>query len=103
MSGIGYSKDLSRALIYGGFAALALGHELTHGFDNNGNLYDEDGNYRNWWDPQSRQEFDDKTSCMVDQYNKFVFGINGTNHTVNGRNTINENIADNGGIKIAYK
>jgi predicted metalloendopeptidase len=82
---------------------MAIGHELTHGFDNMGSWYDKDGNYRHWWDPQSRQAFEEKTMCMVDQYNKFVFSINGTNHTVNGRTTINDNIADNGGIKIAYR
>ena len=102
-SGIGYSKDLPRALMYGGFISSTLGHELTHGFDNEGRKYDKDGDIRDWWDEQSKKEFDEKTKCMVEQYNDFTFNINGTNYTVNGGNTIGENTADNGGIKIGYR
>ena len=89
--------------MYGGLTASTLGHELVHGFDFSGIGYDGDGNLRNWWDLESKKKYYEKTRCMVDQYNEFVFSINGTNHTVNGRDTIDENIADNGGIKIAYR
>ena len=89
--------------MYGGFTSSTLGHELTHGFDNRGRKYDQDGNERDWWDEKSEKEFDVKIKCMVDQYNEFTFNINGTKHTVNGNNTIGENIADNGGIKIGYR
>jgi len=102
-SGVGYSKDLPRALLYGGFTASTLGHELTHGFDNRGSQFDEDGEYRNWWDSKSRAEYVKKTQCMINQYNSFVFSIDGKNYTANGQNTLGENIADNGGIKIGYR
>ena len=102
-SGVGYSKDLPRALMYGGFTAATLGHEVTHGFDNRGSLFDENGKYRNWWDQKSRAEYEKKTQCMIHQYNSFVFSSNGKNYTANGQNTIGENIADNGGIKIGYR
>ena len=102
-SGVGYSKDLPRALMYGGFTASTLGHELTHGFDDYGSQYDENGTYRNWWDPKSKAEYEKKTQCMIDQYNNFVFSIEGENYNISGRNTLGENIADNGGIKIGYR
>merc|ERR1712013_448324 len=102
-AGIGYSKDLPRALMYGGFTACVLGHELTHGFDNRGSQYDENGEYRNWWDQKSKAEYEKKTRCMINQYNNFVFRVNGTNYTANGLYTLGENIADNGGIKIGYR
>ena len=102
-SGVGYSKDLPRALMYGGFTASTLGHELTHGFDDSGSRYDENGEERNWWDHESKAEYEKKTLCMVNQYNSFVFNIGEENYTVNGQNTLGENIADNGGIKIGYR
>ena len=102
-SGVGYSHDLPRALMYGGFTSSTLGHELTHGFDNRGSNFDGHGNWRNWWDDKSKEEFEKKTECMVDQYNNFVFSVDGKNYTANGTNTIGENIADNGGVKIGYR
>ena len=88
-SGVGYSKDLPRALMYGGFTSI-LGHELTHGFDNSGRKFDENGQYRNWWDQQSMEEYEKKTGCMVEQYDSFTFSINGTNHTADGNATLGE-------------
>ena len=89
--------------MYGGFTSSTLGHELTHGFDNFGREFDEDGHYRDWWDEQSKKEYNEKIQCMIEQYNEFTFNIDGRNYTVNGENTIGENIADNGGIKIGYR
>jgi len=102
-SGVGYSKDLPRALLYGGFTSSTLGHELTHGFDDSGSRFDENGEYRNWWDQKSKAEYEKKTQCMINQYDSFVFSIDGQNYTANGQNTLGENIADNGGIKIGYR
>ena len=56
------------------------GHGLTT-FDS---IFDEDGHTRHWWDHPSNEEYDEKSRCMVDQYNEFVFSINGTKHTANG-------------------
>ena len=89
--------------MYGGFTSSTLGHELTHGFDNRGSDFDGHGNERNWWDDKSKEEFEKKTECMVDQYNNFVFSVDEKNYTANGMNTIGENIADNGGVKIGYR
>jgi len=83
---------------YGGIG-VAVGHELTHGFDNNGVKYDKLGNKRNWWNNQTQSNFNDKAKCMIDQYNKFKFG----NYSINGKMTIGENIADNGGLRLAYQ
>ena len=102
-SGIGFSKNLPRALVYGGFTSSTLGHELTHGFDDSGSEYDENGLHRNWWDPKSKEEYNKKTECMVEQYSKYTFNVGGENYNINGANTIGENIADNGGIKIGYR
>ena len=98
----GSSNDIAQALEYGGFITT-LGHELTHGFDYEGIEHDEDGNLHNWWDPKSKEEFIKRTECMVQQYNNFTFNTHGKNYKVNGTTTLSENIADNGGIRIAYR
>ena len=101
--GIGYSRDLPRALMYGGFTASTLGHELTHGFDATGIKYDEKGEQRNWWDSDSKEAYEKKTECMVDQYNNFTIYINGTKKNTDGKKPLRENISDNGGVKIGYR
>ncbi|GAB9476203.1 Neprolysin cd1, peptidase family m13, neutral zinc metallopeptidase, partial [Globisporangium polare] len=79
-------------------------HELTHGFDSNGRLYDGDGNQKSWWTPSVSAEFDSRAQCLKDEYSTFV--VNGENGSplgnVNGNLTITENIADNGGVSLAY-
>jgi len=102
-TGIGFSKSLPRALVYGGFVASTLGHELMHGFDKGGIDYDENGLENNWWDPKSREEFTKRVECMKQQYTNFTFNVGYKTYRVNGSNTINENIADNGGVKISYR
>ncbi|KXJ13722.1 neprilysin [Exaiptasia diaphana] len=92
-----YSSEYPSYMQYGGIG-MVIGHELTHGFDSNGRQYDKNGNLYNWWSHSSDANFKQKSKCFVNQYNKYqLHGIN-----VNGSLTINENIADNGGIKIAY-
>ncbi|XP_065342049.1 endothelin-converting enzyme 2-like [Cloeon dipterum] len=83
-------------LNYGALGSI-LGHELTHGFDNNGRLYDENGNFRPWWTNKTAIEYENRTSCFVEQYNKFR--IPELHANVNGMLTLGENIADNGGIR----
>ncbi len=82
-----------------GAIGMIIGHELTHGFDDKGSKFDLHGNMRNWWGQDDRKKFDEKTQILVDQYNQFV-AID-TLH-VNGKQTLGENIADFGGITIAY-
>ncbi|XP_031553864.1 neprilysin-like [Actinia tenebrosa] len=92
-----YNPLYPKYLNYGGIG-MVIGHEITHGFDGTGRLFDKDGNYKTWWSDESNQNFLQRASCLVKQYDKFsLFGVK-----LNGSNTLNENIADNGGIKIAY-
>ncbi|HTL08261.1 MAG TPA: M13 family metallopeptidase [Chitinophagaceae bacterium] len=86
------------AINYGGIG-MVIGHEMTHGFDDQGSQYDKNGNLKTWWSPADYEKFKGKTKMVVDQYNKFT--VLDTLH-VNGALTTGENIADIGGINIAY-
>jgi putative endopeptidase len=80
-----------------GAMGVVVGHELTHGFDDQGSQFDADGNLRDWWQPETEKLFKQRTQCVIDQYNQYeTSGIK-----VNGANTLGENIADNGGVKLA--
>ncbi|KAL2085856.1 hypothetical protein ACEWY4_019176 [Coilia grayii] len=94
--GLGYPRSLS----YGAIGVI-VGHELTHGFDNNGRKYDKDGNLDLWWTNASIANFNDKTQCMVEQYNSYHWKEAGLN--IRGKRTLAENIADNGGIREAFR
>ncbi|XP_006627813.1 phosphate-regulating neutral endopeptidase PHEX [Lepisosteus oculatus] len=89
-----------RSLSYGAIGVI-VGHELTHGFDNNGRKYDKDGNLDQWWTDASTANFNKKTQCMVEQYNDYYWKEAGMN--VRGKRTLAENIADNGGIRQAFR
>lgn len=88
------------AVNYGAMGAV-IGHELTHGFDDQGSMFDGDGNMQNWWTDDDRAKFEAKTKMLVGQFNKFVV-IDSTGLTVNGELTLGENIADLGGLTISY-
>ena len=93
-----YDKTADDAVNYGGIGAV-IGHELTHGFDDQGSQFDAKGNFNSWWTPADRAEFDKRTTCIADEYSSFV----ATDDVhLNGRLTLGENTADNGGIKIAF-
>jgi endothelin-converting enzyme len=98
-----FSSDLPEYVSYGAFGAVA-GHELTHGFDDHGSQYDENGILRSWWDNSTIKRFEEKTKCFVDQFEKFtVPGLEpGEVLHVNGKLTLGENIADAGGLAVAY-
>jgi putative endopeptidase len=87
------------AVNYGGIGAV-IGHEIGHGFDDQGSKYDGDGNLVSWWTPQDRTEFEKRTRMLIEQYNQFE-PLPGQH--VNGALTIGENIGDLGGLSIAYK
>ncbi|XP_029418490.1 endothelin-converting enzyme 2 isoform X3 [Nannospalax galili] len=89
------SRD--QALNFGGIGVV-MGHELTHAFDDQGREYDKEGNLRPWWQNESLAAFQNHTACMEEQYNQYQ--VNG--ERLNGRQTLGENIADNGGLKAAY-
>jgi predicted metalloendopeptidase len=86
------------AVNYGGIGCV-IGHEMTHGFDDQGRQYDKVGNLTDWWSPQSGDEFKKRAQAIVNQYNEYepLPGLH-----VNGQLTQGENIADIGGVKIAY-
>ncbi|KAL7840654.1 hypothetical protein AOLI_G00259770 [Acnodon oligacanthus] len=95
-----WGLDYPRSLSYGAIGVI-VGHELTHGFDNNGRKYDKDGNLDQWWSNASIASFNDKTQCMIDQYNTYHWKEAGLN--VRGKRTLAENIADNGGMREAFR
>ncbi len=82
-----------------GALGATVGHELTHGFDNDGSKYDGFGNVKSWWPEQIRRGFEERSQCLIDQANKYEVlpGL-----FVNGTRTLTENIADQGGTKLAY-
>ena len=87
------------AVNYGGIGAV-IGHEMTHGFDDQGRQYDADGTLRDWWKTEDADKFKTRANQVVNQYNGFV--AVDTLH-VNGRLTLGENLADLGGINVAYE
>ncbi|OBZ89812.1 Endothelin-converting enzyme 1 [Choanephora cucurbitarum] len=96
-----YHSDLPQYLNYGGIGVV-IGHEITHAFDNSGRLYDGDGRLNEWWTDATSKAFDSKSQCFIDQYSKFsVKGNNNTEYHVNGKMTLGENLADNGGVNAA--
>jgi len=86
------------AVNYGGIGAV-IGHEMTHGFDDQGRQYDKVGNLTDWWSPKSAEEFTKRAQAIINQYNEYepLPGLH-----VNGALTQGENIADVGGVKLAY-
>jgi len=93
-----YSNASDDAANYGAGGAI-IGHELTHGFDDEGGKYDARGNIRNWWTAKDAGEFRERAKCLIGEYSKFeaVPGVH-----VNGELTLGENIADLGGLRLAF-
>jgi predicted metalloendopeptidase len=94
-----FDANADDAVNYGGIGAV-IGHEISHGFDDQGAQYDGDGNLRDWWTAADHKNFEAKTKMLVNQYNQFE-PIKG--YHVNGELTLGENIADNSGLAIAFK
>ena len=86
------------ALNYGGIGAV-IGHEMTHGFDDQGSQFDAEGNLKMWWTPEDRKKFDEKTDCVASQFSGYEFE---KGMFLNGKLTLGENLADLGGLAIAY-
>ncbi|XP_045659322.1 membrane metallo-endopeptidase-like 1 [Ursus americanus] len=96
-----FSKEQPQALNFGGIG-MVIGHEITHGFDDNGRNFDKNGNMLDWWSNFSAQHFREQSECMVRQYGNYSWDL-ADNQNVNGFSTLGENIADNGGVRQAYK
>jgi putative endopeptidase len=92
-------SEVDDAFLYGFIGASTIGHEMTHGFDDQGRLYDASGNLNGWWTSDDSIKFVQKTKLMVEQYNNYK--VLDSMH-VNGKATLGENIADLGGLVIGY-
>ena len=93
-----YSQSIDPAVNYGGIGVV-IGHEMTHGFDDQGSKYDPQGNVRDWFTAEDKAKFAQRTDCEVKEYGNFE-PVPG--QKLNGKLTLGENTADNGGIRIAY-
>ncbi|KAF4525659.1 hypothetical protein B566_EDAN001259 [Ephemera danica] len=94
-----YHRHFPRSLNFGGIGVV-IGHEITHGFDDKGRLFDREGNMQRWWPEETIQNFHQRAQCLVDQYNRYT--VDEVAMQVDGMSTQGENIADNGGIKQAF-
>jgi predicted metalloendopeptidase len=93
-----FDTRLDRAVNYGAIGSV-IGHEITHGFDDSGRRFDAKGNLHDWWTAQDAKAFEERAECFVKQYAGYA-AVPGAN--LNGRLTLGENTADNGGVRIAY-
>ena len=97
-----YSNLMDDAVNYGGIGVV-IGHELTHGFDDQGRKYDAVGNFRDWWTSEDGREFERRADCVANEYSNFISVKDDKGEVkLNGRLTLGENTADNGGLKLAY-
>jgi putative endopeptidase len=96
-----FDLEADDAVNYGGIGAV-IGHEIGHGFDDQGSKFDGDGNMKDWWTPADRKEFEKRANMLIEQYNSFEPAQLPGQH-VNGALTIGENIGDLGGLTIGYK
>jgi len=94
-----FDMQADDAVNYGSIGAV-IGHEIGHGFDDQGSKYDGDGNLKSWWTEADRRRFEERTKLLVTQYDRYE-PVPG--HKVNGALTIGENIGDLGGLAIAWK
>ena len=92
-----YSAKADAAVNFGGAGAV-IGHELTHGFDDQGRRFDAQGNLRDWWTPADSKAFEERAACFENEYSQFT-AVDDVK--VNGKLTLGENTADNGGLRIA--
>jgi putative endopeptidase len=93
-----FDKAMDDGVNYGAIGAV-IGHEMTHGFDDQGSQFDKEGNLKNWWTEADAKEFHSRTQCIVDQYSRYIAV---DDMKVNGKLTLGENTADNGGLRVAY-
>jgi len=97
-----YGASMDDAVNYGAIGVV-IGHELTHGFDDQGRKFDAQGNFKDWWTPEDGKQFEQRAGCTADEYSSFVAVKDDKGEVkLNGKLTLGENTADNGGLKLAY-
>ncbi|KAK3341885.1 hypothetical protein B0T25DRAFT_488889 [Lasiosphaeria hispida] len=97
-----FTDGLPTYAAYGGLGAI-VGHEILHGFDTHGRLYDENAVQVSWWDKKTIAAYEEKQECFVEQYNKFEYPIpGGKTANTDGKQTLAENLSDAGGLRIAF-
>jgi putative endopeptidase len=94
-----FDKDADDAINYGAIGVV-IGHEMTHSFDDEGRQYDKDGNLKDWWTPEDAAKFKQRVAVLIHQYSQYTV-LDGLH--INGSLTQGENLADNGGMAIAYE
>lgn len=94
-----FDMDADDAVNYGAIGAV-IGHEMGHGFDDQGSKFDAEGNLKNWWTPEDRKKFEARAACIIDEYNTLEVG-DGLHH--NGKLVVGEALGDLGGLTLAYK
>ena len=100
LDGVFFQEDRPLYMNYGAIG-FVVGHEITHGFDDQGSQKDGEGNLVDWWKPETKQRYLEKAQCIIDQYSNYTVEVEGETLNINGINTQGENIADNGGVKEA--
>jgi putative endopeptidase len=93
-----FDNKVDAAVNHGGIGSV-VGHELTHGFDDQGRKFDPQGNLKDWWTPEDAKEFEMRAQCFIDEYSSFT-PIDGVH--LNGKLTLGENTADNGGVRLSF-
>jgi putative endopeptidase len=94
-----FDNRMDAALNYGSLGSV-MGHELTHGFDDEGRQFDAQGNLRDWWTPEDAKEFEKRADCFIKEYSAFT-PVDDVH--LNGKLTLGENTADNGGVRLAFQ
>ena len=93
-----FNPNADDAINYGAIGGV-IGHEISHGFDDQGSKFDADGNFKSWWTDSDRKKFDERAMCVVNQFNKYEVQ---PNLFINGKLTLGENIGDLAGLTVAY-
>jgi len=100
LDGVFFQEDRPLYMNYGAIG-FVVGHEITHGFDDQGSQKDGEGNLVDWWEPETKSRYLEKARCIIEQYGNYTVEVEGETLNVNGINSQGENIADNGGVKEA--
>merc|ERR1711971_784643 len=100
LDGVFFQEDRPLYMNYGAIG-FVVGHEITHGFDDQGSQKDGEGNLVDWWEPETKTRYLEKARCIIEQYGNYTVEVEGETLNVNGINSQGENIADNGGVKEA--